>query len=229
MKSHKAFLPVLVSLILLSCERESFVNNEAINEFRKEISLMSGDERIESFRKLSASQKSKLWKSKFDQILSTEINSGQKEAILELKGEIEDIFYFSESVNSNITSNKKLLGWLENYGDRFSEEDGRKIFGDLSDFVPDLHWKNKNSAVQSFRDFVFEDLRIDGKKRSSIALRKVYDCDCKCTCRWGTWCPGSIGDCVTEEIECEGRLGCGLLWLQTCNGLCGVETPNPAD
>ncbi|MBK8041901.1 MAG: hypothetical protein IPK21_04125 [Haliscomenobacter sp.] len=106
MKSHKAFLPVLVSLILLSCERESFVNNEAINEFRKEVSLMSGDERIESFRKLSASQKSKLWKSKFDQILSTEINSGQKEAILELKGEIEDIFYFSESVNSNITSNK---------------------------------------------------------------------------------------------------------------------------
>ena len=172
-------------------------------------------ERLNIYAKLSPAQKLELWKSKLSQSAAQAVNEFQREAILNLNSKLSKDLFNQNDIN--IFKNGPLMEWLDRYGDYFTDMEGILIFGNLVDFNP-ASTANLNSTL-TYRDLLMAD-------KDSVSVRYVKAPDC--TCRHGAYC-SSIGDCDKGAGGCKETsvVGCGWLWLQKCNGLCGEEiSPN---
>lgn len=179
-------------------------------------------ERLEIYFKLSPVQKLSLWKSKLNQSAAQTVTELQREAILSLDNKLSEELFSQNDIN--IFENEIFMDWLDRYGDSFTEIEGILIFEDLVDFNPASTVNFK--STRTYREMLIADKQnsYNTKEEDKNSVSARYEKP-ECTCRHGAYC-SSIGDCENNTEFCEDtNLGCGWLWLQSCNGLCGEEMP----
>ncbi len=214
---------------LIRCNDTNFQEEAFDSVNRQSFIGLSGKARIELYDKLSSEKKLNLWYSKLDQVLTQQISDQQKIAILDLKNRLNTELFEKINGDSDLFGNEILMDWISLFGDKFTEVEGKKIFADLSDFSPIPN--QELNIERTFKDLLYKEA-VSERQRSNTSKERTteYDCECNCTCRWGSYC-SSIGDCRSEDddVICINRRGCGFIWLNTCNGLCGEEVLEPVN
>ena len=213
MKTLK-FYYLLVALAFLSCSNEEdicYSCDENIDAWVKEkrdsfenitysqFLEYDGDKQRAIFRSLSATKKKDLWLDRMTD-LKTAFTS---------KKDIE-IINFVENI---------LLNELT-YSDLFTDELYLNYEKQIVNLAKEANW-SRVQVVLSFSSFnsIYENKSLDDDPAIVDAgpdLGQGQDCHCK----WGYFSCMGDNKCDKKSKCEETESGCGLLWLQDCNGYC---------
>lgn len=217
-------MAVILALFLIVSCRQNEQNEFVSDEFRTDLSSRTEFEQKEIFKNLDTNTKLRLWKNKLDQIKNEDISNEQRVLIDNISSELSKI-------KDTDFDGQKLFEYAIKMAQITPEDEFLKMFSSLSDYKRnEISYKNflSNSAKNtSFKSNVETDL-IDylskikeGKSKAELYKNKEVSLTAKkpvCNCKWTCSFYGPTNDnCIPSTG------GCGLLWLQECNGHVGIS------
>lgn len=168
-----------------------------------ELRKLTAEKQVVAFRTLSSSRKADIWKERFSELLLLTWSEKEK----------KHLTYLSDSINEK---------WFE-----INSNENKLYKLGLHSRMKDWTLYSRDSLGWS-KELVFSvACRLDTPISSNnyllesqlVAQPPSDEPSCKCS-SWDDWCSGT-SSCDSNKDCKETALGCGLLWMYDCDGLCG--------
>lgn len=197
---------IVISFILaFSCSTENsedIKKNNSISNLRKTtFENLVYNEMKAKYISLNISSKANLWIEKIDQILSQEIETENRNLILELKKELYKY--------DNLDYKK-----IKNIGIKLAKNMPEQQFLDMFYSLDNYRHKNYLGKKGASNSLIYEiESSTMSFSNSKLPQQYLIDCSCEWTC--DDTCPNGVTTKCNPTIT-----GCGFLWAYECEHAC---------